>query len=144
MEEQTTLLSGKRNAITTYESEVSVDQLLKSLERPTTSPPPPVVAQMENNSSASATKRKDAKSQEQQQLHLKRQKTLGGEIVLSNHPANRCKIWEGKAQKARKTLSEARQTRCFYDLEGSCRDRDNCMFMHSSYANYKNLIHSSP
>ena len=29
-------------------------------------------------------------------------------------------------------LAEARRTRCFFDVQGSCRDGPNCRFMHSS------------
>ena len=77
-------------------------------------------------------KRKGAASQEQQQFHRKRQMVPEAERLLTHRPVKRCKDWERKAQEARKMLAEARQTRCFFDLQGGCRDGHDCMFMHSS------------
>ena len=83
---------------------------------------------------AVGTKRKGAASREQQQFHHKRQKVLDAERLLAHPPTKRCKAWQGKAEKARHTLAEAKQTLCFFDMAGSCRDGANCRFLHSSVA----------
>ena len=57
---------------------------------------------------------------------------LEAERLLSNPPAKYDGAWQGKAQKARQALAEAKRTKCFFHFNGGCRDGAMCRFLHSA------------